>query len=63
MRKRFEMQNDLKTFASDSGRWAEGIPWGGTSWEKPQGGRVQPNPEDCAAVRDVQQHAGSEAQS
>lgn len=63
MRKRFKMQNDLKTFASDSGRWAEGIPWGRTSWEKLQDGRVQPNPEDCAAVRDVQQHAGSEAQS
>ena len=34
MRKRFKMQKYLKTFASDSGRWAEGIPWGRTTWEK-----------------------------
>lgn len=48
-KERFEMQNELKTYMFDSGRWAEGIPWDRTnsirtSCEKLQGGRVQPNP-------------------
>ena len=25
-KERFEMQNDLKTYTFDSGRWAEGVP-------------------------------------